>query len=64
MRSPSTGPGGITGVITSPGVLFRGGAEAEIRKRMMEDDIIDTIIALPARHVLQFGIVCGDHHIQ
>jgi type I restriction enzyme M protein len=43
-----TKQGGMTGVITAPGVLFRGGAEAEIRQQMMEDDIIDTIIALPA----------------
>jgi type I restriction enzyme M protein len=43
-----TNQGGITAVITAPGVLFRGGTEAEIRQRMIEDDIIDTVIALPA----------------
>lgn len=38
---------GITGVITAPGVLFRGGVESEIRQSLMENDIIEAIISLP-----------------
>jgi len=30
------------------GVLFRGGAEKEIRKGMLEDDLIEAVIGLPA----------------
>lgn len=41
-------PNGMAGIITAPGLLFRGGVEADIRRGMIEADIIDTIIALPA----------------
>ena len=34
-------------VIVDTGALFRGGKEAEIRKRMMEADVIEAVISLP-----------------
>ncbi len=35
-------------VIVPHGVLFRGGAEGKIRKQLLEENIIDTVIGLPA----------------
>ena len=34
-------------VIVDTGALFRGGKEAEIRRRMMEADVIEAVISLP-----------------
>lgn len=39
---------GVMGIVLPHGVLFRGGAEAEIRKSLIEKNYIDTIIGLPA----------------
>jgi type I restriction enzyme M protein len=40
-------------------VLFRGGAEAEIRRKLLEDGHIDTVIGLPANLFYSTGIpVC------
>lgn len=38
---------GKCGIITAPGVLFRSGSEADIRKNMINADLIDSIISLP-----------------
>ncbi|WP_417430960.1 type I restriction-modification system subunit M [Kiloniella sp.] len=38
--------GGILGVVLPHGILFRGGAEGKIRKGLLEDDLIDTVIGL------------------
>jgi len=35
-------------VIVPHGVLFRGAAEGKIRKQLLEENIIDTVIGLPA----------------
>lgn len=35
-------------VIVPHGVLFRGGAEGKIRQQLLEENIIDTVIGLPA----------------
>lgn len=35
-------------VIVPHGVLFRGGAEGKIREQLLEENIVDTIIGLPA----------------
>ncbi len=41
------------------GQLFRGGAEARIRRKLLEDDNIDTVIGLPANLFFSTGIpVC------
>ena len=39
---------GRVAVIVPHGVLFRGGAEGKIRKAMLEENIIDAVIGLPA----------------
>lgn len=40
-------PHGIMTIVLPHGVLFRGGAEAEIRSKLIESNHIDTIIGLP-----------------
>lgn len=39
---------GRVAVIVPHGVLFRGGAEGKIRQHLLEENIIDTVIGLPA----------------
>ncbi len=41
-------PDGIMAIVLPHGVLFRGGEEGEIRKNLIENDHLDTIIGLPA----------------
>tara|TARA_B100001057_G_scaffold491229_1_gene581038 strand:- start:4775 stop:6490 length:1716 start_codon:yes stop_codon:yes gene_type:complete len=38
---------GIMGVVVPHGVLFRGGSETNIRKNIIENDLIEAIIGLP-----------------
>lgn len=50
---------GTMAIILPHGVLFRGGKEYEIRKKLLEDDSIDAVIGLPARLFYSTGIpVC------
>ncbi len=50
---------GVMAIILPHGVLFRGGAEAKIRKKLIDDGHIDTIIGLPANLFYSTGIpVC------
>ena len=37
---------GIVATVMPHGVLFRGGAEGDIRRRIIEDDLLDTVIGL------------------
>ncbi len=37
---------GMLGVVLPHGILFRGGAEAKIRKGLLEDDLIEAVIGL------------------
>ena len=39
-------PGGMVATVMPHGVLFRGGAEGEIRRKLIEADLIDTIIGV------------------
>ncbi|TVP58449.1 MAG: hypothetical protein EA343_21475 [Nodularia sp. (in: Bacteria)] len=39
---------GKAAIIVPHGVLFRGGVESEIRKNIIEDDLIEAVIGLPA----------------
>ena len=39
-------PDGIVATVMPHGVLFRGGAEGVIRRRIIEDDLLDTVIGL------------------
>jgi type I restriction enzyme M protein len=50
---------GVMAIILPHGVLFRGGREADIRKKLLEDGHIDTVIGLPANLFYSTGIpVC------
>ena len=39
-------PAGILATVMPHGVLFRGGEEGKIRQRIIEDDLLDTVIGL------------------
>ncbi|MBX5436818.1 MAG: SAM-dependent DNA methyltransferase [Alicyclobacillaceae bacterium] len=47
---------GIAGVVMPHGVLFRGGAEGEIRKGILEEDLLEAVIGLPANLFYGTGI--------
>ena len=50
---------GTMAIILPHGVLFRGGAEARIRTKLLKDGNIDTVIGLPANLFFSTGIpVC------
>lgn len=50
---------GVMAIILPHGVLFRGGKEAEIRRKLLDDGHIDTVIGLPANLFYSTGIpVC------
>ncbi len=50
---------GVMAIILPHGVLFRGGKEAAIRKKLLDDGHIDTVIGLPANLFYSTGIpVC------
>ncbi len=50
---------GTMAIILPHGVLFRGGAEAKIRKKLLQDERIDTVIGLPPKLFFSTGIpVC------
>lgn len=50
---------GTMAIILPHGVLFRGGAEAKIRKKLLKDGHIDTVIGLPSKLFFSTGIpVC------
>ncbi|GHU49807.1 type I restriction-modification system subunit M [Clostridia bacterium] len=49
-------PDGIMTIVLPHGVLFRGGEEGEIRKSLIENNHIDTIIGLPANIFFGTGI--------
>lgn len=43
-------------VVVSHGVLFRGGAEQQIRERLLHENLIDAVIALPPKMLPHTGI--------
>lgn len=47
---------GVMAIILPHGVLFRGGVEARIRKKLLDDGHIDTVIGLPANLFYSTGI--------
>lgn len=47
---------GRVGVIVPHGVLFRGGGEGRIRKALLEEGVIETVIGLPANLFFGTGI--------
>ncbi len=53
------GKEGTMAIILPHGVLFRGGAEEKIRRKLLDDGNIDTVIGLPANLFFSTGIpVC------
>jgi len=49
-------PGGMVATVMPHGVLFRGGAEKEIRRRFLEQDLIEAVIGLPQNLFYGAGI--------
>ena len=49
-------PGGMVATVLPHGVLFRGGAEREIRRNFLEQDLIEAIIGLPPNLFYGAGI--------
>ena len=50
---------GVMAIILPHGVLFRGGSEAKIREKLLQDNHIDTVIGLPSKLFFSTGIpVC------
>ena len=49
-------PDGIVATVMPHGVLFRGGAEGTIRRAIIEDDLIDTVIGLGPKLFYGTGI--------
>lgn len=49
-------PGGIMAIVLPHGVLFRGGEEGAIRKNLIENDHLETIIGLPPNIFFGTGI--------
>ena len=49
-------PGGMVITVMPHGVLFRGGAEKEIRRKFLEQDLIEAIIGLPPNLFYGAGI--------
>ena len=47
---------GRVGVIVPHGVLFRGGAEGRIRQKLVEDNLLEAVIGLPANLFFGTGI--------
>lgn len=50
------GQEGTMAIVLPHGVLFRGGAEGEIRQRLLEKNYIDTVIGLPSSMFTNTGI--------
>lgn len=49
-------PGGMAATVMPHGVLFRGGVEKNIRKKMIEADVLEAVISLPANLFYGTGI--------
>ncbi|MGE5342049.1 MAG: N-6 DNA methylase [Candidatus Omnitrophota bacterium] len=47
---------GRLGIVLPHGVLFRGGTEGEIRKGILQDDILEAIVGLPSKLFYNTGI--------
>lgn len=52
----SLNSGGAAGVVMPHGVLFRGGAEGNIRKGLLEADLLEAVIGLPSNLFYGTGI--------
>jgi type I restriction enzyme M protein len=52
----TTNKTGMVGVVMPHGVLFRGAAEGEIRKGMLQEDLVEAIVGLPTNLFYGTGI--------
>jgi type I restriction enzyme M protein len=50
------GQNGRVGVVVPHGVLFRSGSEGKIRQQLIEENLLDTVISLPANLFYGTGI--------
>ncbi|HEX8465313.1 MAG TPA: type I restriction-modification system subunit M [Abditibacterium sp.] len=56
MIETATQDGGRVGVIAPHGVLFRGGQEGAIRRKLIEENLLDAVIGLPTNLFFGTGI--------
>jgi len=49
-------PNGITGFVMANGALAVGGKEGEIRKKIIEDDLVDVVVACPPKLFYNVGL--------
>ena len=47
---------GMVGVVMPHGVLFRGGAEGDIRKGILQEDLLEAVVGLPSNLFYGTGI--------
>jgi type I restriction enzyme M protein len=52
----TTNAGGMAGVVMPHGVLFRGSAEGEIRRGMLQEDLVEAVVGLPTNLFYGTGI--------
>lgn len=52
----STNRAGMVGVVMPHGVLFRGAAEGEIRKGILQEDLVEAVVGLPTNLFYGTGI--------
>jgi type I restriction enzyme M protein len=52
----TTNKTGMVGVVMPHGVLFRGAAEGEIRKRILQEDLVEAVVGLPSNLFYGTGI--------
>ena len=52
----ASGTGGRMGVVVPHGVLFRASSEGKIRKQLIEENLLDTVIGLPEKLFFGTGI--------
>jgi type I restriction enzyme M protein len=52
----TTNTSGMVGVVMPHGVLFRGAAEGEIRKGMLQEDLVEAVVGLPTNLFYGTGI--------
>ena len=49
-------PGGIAAVLMPHGTLFRRGKEEELRKKLIDDEVVEALVVLPAQMLPEAGI--------
>ncbi len=50
------GPSGVAGFVLANGSMSAGGAEGKIRQKIVEDDLVDCMVALPSQLFYNTGI--------